>query len=132
MSGVVHRRSGFSLADTVERLSQAIDAAGARLFCLIDQRAEAERIGLSLRPTTILIFGNPAAGTKVMEEAPVAALDLPLKVLVWEDNDGTTWMTYLAAEWLADRYQLRPEAAAPLAAVDRLTAQVAEGAPPTS
>ena len=125
VDGIVHRRSTFPVVETVVRLTDAIGAAGATLFAHIDQKTEAERAGLALRPTRLLVFGNPAAGTHVMEAAPLAALDLPLKILVWEDDDGTTWMTYLAAAWLADRYHLPAGVRGPLAAVDSLAAGVA-------
>jgi uncharacterized protein (DUF302 family) len=128
VDGIVNRPSPFPVTQTVDRLSDAIQQAGATLFAHIDQAAEAERVGLALRPTRLLVFGNPAAGTHIMEAAPLAALDLPMRVLVWEDDDGTTWMTYLAPPWLADRYHLPSQVAAPLAAVDVLTAAVADNA----
>jgi uncharacterized protein (DUF302 family) len=125
VDGVAHRRSPFPFVETVDRLADAIVAAGATLFAHIDQKAEAERVGLALRATRLLVFGNPAAGTHIMQAVPLAALDLPLKILVWEDDDGTTWMTYTAAAWLADRYQLPNGLMAPLAAVEALTAGIA-------
>jgi uncharacterized protein (DUF302 family) len=125
ISGVVHRRSPLSVAATVDRLTDAIDGAGAKLFVVIDHSGEAERVGLSLRDTKLLIFGNPVGGTPVMQTAPLAALDLPLKLLVWADDAGSVWMTYLSAEWLADRHGFGRDLAKPLAAVDALSARVA-------
>ena len=125
VSGVVHRRSPLSVAGTVERLTDAIDRAGAKLFCVVDHSGEAERVGLSLRDTRLLIFGNPVGGTPVMQAAPLAALDLPLKLLVWADDAESVWMTYLSAEWLADRHGFPGDVAKPLTAVDALTARVA-------
>jgi uncharacterized protein (DUF302 family) len=125
ISGVVHRRSPLSVAATVDRLTDAIDRAGAKLFVVIDHSGEAERVGLSLRDTKLLIFGNPVGGTPVMQTAPLAALDLPLKLLVWADDAGSVWMTYLSAEWLADRHGFGRDLAKPLAAVDALSARVA-------
>jgi uncharacterized protein (DUF302 family) len=87
------------VADTVEQLMTAIDGAGARLFVVIDHSGEAQRAGLSLRETKLLIFGSPAAGTPVMQVAPLAALDLPLRVLVWADDAGAVWMSYLSSDW---------------------------------
>jgi uncharacterized protein (DUF302 family) len=78
-----------------------------------------------LRDTKLLVFGNPAGGTPAMVASPLAALDLPLKVLVWMDDDGAVWMSYLDAAWLAARHGLATELAAPLSAVDRLTNQIA-------
>jgi uncharacterized protein (DUF302 family) len=124
-SGVVHKRSPLSVAGTVERLATAIRAAGAKLFFVVDHSGEAQRAGMTLRDTKLLVFGSPVGGTPVMVASPLAALDLPLKVLVWVDDDGAVWMSYLDAAWLTARHGLATELAAPLSAVDRLTAQVA-------
>ncbi|HEV8649942.1 MAG TPA: DUF302 domain-containing protein [Actinomycetes bacterium] len=124
-SGVVHKRSPRSVAATVERLAMAIRAAGATLFLVVDHSGEAQRAGMTLRDTKLLVFGNPVGGTPAMVASPLAALDLPLKVLVWMDDDGAVWMSYLDAAWLAARHGLATELAAPLSAVDGLTAQVA-------
>jgi uncharacterized protein (DUF302 family) len=123
--GVVHRRSLTSVPETVERLSELIEGADASIFCVIDQRREAQRVGLVLRETTLIVFGNPASGTPLMEAAPIAALDLPLKILVWADDDGDAWMTYLSPAWLADRYGLSADRARALSATDALTSQLA-------
>jgi uncharacterized protein (DUF302 family) len=124
ISGAVHRRSPFSVAETVERLAGAISGAGAKLFVVVDHSGEAERVGLSLRETKLLVFGNPVAGTPVMEAAPLAALDLPLKVLVWADDRGAVWMSYLSAEWLADRHAVPTQLANPLSAPEMLTLHI--------
>jgi uncharacterized protein (DUF302 family) len=124
-SGVTSRRSPLPVAETVDRLASAIRAAGAKLFFVVDHSGEAQRVGMDLRDTKLLVFGNPAGGTPAMVASPLAALDLPLKVLVWMDDDGAVWMSYLDAGWLAARHGLATELAAPLSAVDRLTAQVA-------
>jgi uncharacterized protein (DUF302 family) len=126
--GIVHRSSPFSVADTVERITHAIERAGAKVFTVVDQDGEAEKVGLSLRQTKLVVFGNPAGGTPVMQEAPLAALDLPLKILVWSDDAGAVWMTYLSADWLACRHGLDPELGRRLAAADALTNQVASSA----
>jgi uncharacterized protein (DUF302 family) len=122
--GILHRQSPFGVAGTIERLAEAISGAGAKLFVVIDQSGEAERAGLSLRDTKLLVFGNPVAGTPVMEAAPLAALDLPLKILVWADDAGRVWMSYLSGEWLADRYEIPAELAKALAATEVLTSRV--------
>jgi uncharacterized protein (DUF302 family) len=126
--GVVHRRSPLSVPDSLERLTAAIEAAGATVFAVVDHSGEAERIGLVLRETKLVIFGSPSAGTPLMVSTPSVALDLPLKILVWADDQGLVWLTYLSTEWLADRYQLPPELTQPLAAVEALASRVAEGA----
>ena len=123
--GIVHKRSALSVAATVDRLTELIQAAGAKLFSVVDHSGEAERVGLSLRDTKLLIFGNPAAGTPVMAASPLAALDLPLKVLVWADDGGDVWMSHLDPAWLAARHGLSVDLAAPLSAADRLTDRVA-------
>lgn len=124
VDGVVHRRSPVSVAETVERLTEAVEKAGATRFALVDHSGEAARVGLSLRDTKLLIFGNPVAGTPAMVERPLVALDLPLKVLVWADDGGTAWMTYVSADWLAARYDLTAELSAPLQAAETLTGAV--------
>ncbi|HEX4214565.1 MAG TPA: DUF302 domain-containing protein [Candidatus Dormibacteraeota bacterium] len=123
--GIVHRRSPVSVAETVERLTTLIAAAGAKVFTVIDHSGEAEHAGLSLRETKVVVFGSPVAGTPVMAASPLAALDLPLKVLVWADDGGTVWMSYCSARWLADRHGVPDQMAGPLGAPDALTGRVA-------
>jgi uncharacterized protein (DUF302 family) len=117
---VVTRLSPRSVADTAAKLTGLIDAKGMRLFALIDQREEAQRAGLDLRETILVIFGSPAAGTPVMAASPLAALDLPLKVLVWDD-EGQTKVSYYAPDALAARHHLGPELAGSLAGINVIT-----------
>ncbi|HEY2225397.1 DUF302 domain-containing protein [Actinomycetospora sp.] len=112
--------SPWSVEETAERLTTLIAARGMTLFATIDQRAAARDAGLELRDTVLLLFGNPAAGTPVMEAAPLAALDLPLKLLVWDD-EGQTQVSYVTPAELAARHHLSPALAAPLAGIDGLT-----------
>ena len=109
-----------SVTDTVSRLTGILSAKGMKVFAVIDQSAEASQVGMRLRETTLVLFGSPAAGTPVMVAAPLAALDLPLKVLVWAD-DGQTKVTYYAPAALAARYELSADLAAKLAGIDPLT-----------
>jgi uncharacterized protein (DUF302 family) len=109
-----------SVAETVSRLTGLLAAKGVKVFAVIDQTAEASQVGLQLRETTLVVFGNPAAGTPVMVAAPMSALDLPLKVLIWDDA-GQTKVTYYGPAALAARYSLSPDLAAKLAAIDPLT-----------
>jgi uncharacterized protein (DUF302 family) len=118
--GVVTKVSPRSFADTVARLKQLLAEKNVKLFSVIDQRAEARGAGLDLRDTTLVIFGNPAAGTPVMEAAPLSALDLPLKVLIWDDA-GQTKVSYYAPATLAARHHLSADLAASLAAIDPIT-----------
>jgi uncharacterized protein (DUF302 family) len=119
-NGIVSKPSPRSVAETVQRLTGLITDKGMKLFAVIDQRAEAELAGLELRETVLVIFGSPAAGTPVMDAAPLSALDLPLKVLVWDDG-GQSTVTYTAPETLAARYGLTPDLAAKLAGIGPLT-----------
>jgi len=116
----VTKISDRSVSATVARLSELVAAKGMRLFAVIDQAAEARRVGLQMRDTTLVIFGSPAAGTPVMVAAPLAALDLPLKVLVWADGKQTK-VSYDAPAAVAQRRGLSPELAANLAGIDGLT-----------
>jgi uncharacterized protein (DUF302 family) len=119
-SGVRTKLSPRSLPDTVARLTAIMSGKGLKLFAVIDQAAAARQVGLELRDTTLVIFGSPAAGTPVMVAAPLAAVDLPLKVLVWDDA-GQTKISYNDPGWLAARHHLSEELAASLAGIDPLT-----------
>jgi uncharacterized protein (DUF302 family) len=119
-SGIVTKISPRSVADTVTRFTGILGAKGVKVFAVIDQTAAAREAGLELRDTTLVIFGSPAAGTPVMAAAPLAALDLPLKVLVWDDA-GQTKVTYVAPAELAARYQFGPDLEKNLAAINPLT-----------
>ncbi len=116
----VTKISGRSVGDTVARLTELVAAKGMRLFAVIDQAAEARKVGLQLRDTIMVIFGSPVAGTPVMVAAPLAALDLPLKVLVWADGQQTR-VSYDAPAAIARRRGLSPELAANLAGINALT-----------
>jgi uncharacterized protein (DUF302 family) len=119
--GVMTKTSTRPVAATVARLVDLLGSKGVKVFAVIDQQAEARAVGLDLRETTLVIFGNPQAGTGVMEASPLAALDLPLKVLVWAEPGGATSVSYTAPPNLAARYGLTPETAAALEVVDGLT-----------
>ena len=109
-----------SVADAVARLTEIIATRGLKLFAVVDHSGEARAAGLELRDTKVVIFGSPEAGTPVMESAPLVALDLPLKVLVWSDRDETK-LSYLTPTALATRYLLSDELAARLAGIDGIT-----------
>jgi uncharacterized protein (DUF302 family) len=119
-SGVVTKLSPWSVQDTIARLSAVIAARGMKLFMVIDQSNEAEAAGLELRDTKLVIFGSPKAGTPVMVAAPLSALDLPLKVLVWQDGCQTK-LSYTAPTELAARYDLSEKLAASLAGINAVT-----------
>jgi uncharacterized protein (DUF302 family) len=109
-----------SVGDTVSRLTGILSDRGIKIFAVIDQSEEARQAGMELRETTLVIFGNPPAGTPVMAAAPLSALDLPLKVLVWADA-GQTKVTYYSPAAFAARYGLSDELTAKLAVIDPLT-----------
>jgi len=119
-SDIVTKLSAGSVTDTVSSLTALLDAKGMKVFAVIDQRAEAEAVGLELRETVLVVFGNPAGGTPVMAASPLAALDLPLKVLVWSDGDQTK-VSYLSPDALALRHHLDPDLAAKLKGINALT-----------
>ena len=122
---VVTKLSPWSVEESVARLGAIVAAKGLKLFATIDHSGEAKGVGLELRDTKVVIFGSPAAGTPVMEAAPLAALDLPLKVLVWADGQQTK-LSYTAPSALAARYNLGDELGARLAGIDAVTDAVIE------
>jgi uncharacterized protein (DUF302 family) len=126
-AGAVTKTSPRSVADTVARLVDLLGSKGIKVFAVIDQQAEARTVGLELRETTLVIFGNPAAGTGVMVAAPLAALDLPLKILIWAEPGGDTFVSYTAPATLAARYGLSPDATPALEAVNGLTDALVAG-----
>ena len=118
--GVITKLSPRPVADTASRLQELIKAKGLKLFAVIDQRAEAQSAGLDMPDTTLVIFGSPAAGTPVMVAAPLSALDLPLKVLIWAD-EGQVKVSYYAPEELGRRHGLPQDLVANLAGIGPLT-----------
>jgi uncharacterized protein (DUF302 family) len=117
---VVTKVSALTVADATAKLTGILAAKGVKLFAVIDQAAEARQVGLTLRDTVLVIFGSPAAGTPVMVASPLAALDLPLKVLIWSD-EGQTKVSYYAPAAIAARHHLGPELAGNLAGINGLT-----------
>jgi uncharacterized protein (DUF302 family) len=118
--GVTTKISSLPFAATVSRLTSLLDAKGMTTFAVIDQRAAALGVGVDLRDTTLVLFGSPAAGTPVMAAAPLAALDLPLKVLIWAEEDQVN-ISYVAPAELDRRHQLGADLTARLAGIDTLT-----------
>ena len=106
MGGIVTIASRYGFAETVTRLRSEIERRQLTLFIAIDQQQEAAHAGLKLRPTTLLLFGNPAAGTRVMQASPEAAIDLPLKILVWEDETNRVWVAVNDGAYLQRRHAL--------------------------
>jgi uncharacterized protein (DUF302 family) len=103
---LVTQPSARGVSETVERLKSLLTQKGIQVFAHIDHAAEAEKVGLPLRPTQVLIFGNPKAGTPLMQSQQTVGLDLPLRVLVWEDEAGKVWLTYRRVEPLARQHHV--------------------------
>jgi uncharacterized protein (DUF302 family) len=120
--GIVDQPSNHSVEQTVARLKNILQSKGVTLFTLVDHSGEAEKVGLQMRPTKLLIFGSPKAGTPLMLAAPSIAIDLPLKILVWEDAQGKVWVSYNSPTYLQERHNLPPELLQNIAAVEALAA----------
>jgi uncharacterized protein (DUF302 family) len=124
--GLINKPSQHSVDQTVERLKNILESKGVKLFALVDHSGEAEKVGMKMRPTKLLIFGNPKAGTPLMLAAPSIAIDLPLKILIWEDASGKVWLTYNNPEFLRERHGLPPDLMQNIAVVEALAANAAE------
>ena len=124
--GILRTRSRHSVDETVDRLQAALQAKGVKIFALVDHSGEAAKAGFTMRPTSLLIFGNPKAGTPLMLAAPGVALDLPLKILVSEDADGRVWMSYDSPEYLAARHGVPADLLPSVAVVGALAAKAGE------
>jgi uncharacterized protein (DUF302 family) len=124
--GIIEISSNHSVDQTVERLKGILKAKGVTLFTLVDHSGEAEKAGMKMRPTKLLIFGSPKAGTPVMLAAPSTAIDLPLKVLVWEDSSGKVWISYNSPAYLQERHGVPEELMQNIAVVETLAIKAAE------
>jgi uncharacterized protein (DUF302 family) len=124
--GIVEIPSSHSVDETVQRLKQMLQANEVTLFALVDHSGEAEKVGIRMLPSKLLIFGSPKAGTPVMLAAPSIALDLPLKILIREDEQGKVWISYNSAEYLKERHGVPPQLVQNLAAVDALAAKAGD------
>jgi uncharacterized protein (DUF302 family) len=124
-SGIVDRPSRHTVDQTVEKLKGILQAKGVTLFALVDHSGEAAKVGLTMRPTKLLVFGSPTAGTPLMVAAPRSALDLPLKILIWEDARGKVWVSYNSPAYLQQRHALPPELLQNIAIVETLATNAA-------
>lgn len=124
--GIVDKASNHSVEETVNRLKNILQAKGVTLFAVIDHSGEAEKVGMKMPPTQLLIFGNPKAGTPLMLASPSSAIDLPLKILVWADAQGKVWVSYNSPQFLLERHNLPPELLANVATVETLATKAAE------
>jgi uncharacterized protein (DUF302 family)/uncharacterized membrane protein YidH (DUF202 family) len=124
--GIINRPSNHSADETVERLKNILQSKGVTLFALIDHSGEAEKVGIKMRPTKLLIFGSPKAGTPLMLAAPSMAIDLPLKILIWDDGQGKVWVSYNSSEYLKERHGLPQELLQNIAVVETLAGKAGE------
>ena len=125
-NGIVDIPSKHSVDETVEKLKGILEAKGVTLFALVDHSGEAEKVGLKMRPTKLLIFGNPKGGTPLMVAAPSVAIDLPLKILIWEDGAGKVWVSYNSPAYLQERHGVPQDLLQNISVVETLAAKAAE------
>lgn len=124
--GIINKPSNHSVDQTVDRLKAILQSKGVTLFAVVDHSGEAEKVGMKMPPTRLLIFGNPKAGTPLMLASPSSAIDLPLKILVWEDAQGKAWISYNSPSYLQERHNLPAELVPNIAVVETLAAKAAE------
>jgi len=124
--GLIDIPSNHSVDETVTKLEGILQAKGIALFALVDHSGEAAKAGMKMRPTKLLIFGNPRAGTPVMLAAPSSAIDLPLKILVWEDDQGKVWITYNSPTYLQTRHNLPADLLQNIAVIEPLAKTAAQ------
>jgi uncharacterized protein (DUF302 family) len=124
--GIVNVPSHQSVDQTLEKLQTMLRAKGVAVFALIDHSGEAAKVGMKMPPTKVLIFGNPKAGTPLMLAAPSIAIDLPLKILIWEDAQNKVWISYNTPEYLQKRHGVPQELMQNIAVVETLAAKAGE------
>jgi uncharacterized protein (DUF302 family) len=105
-NGLIHLRSPYSVPETVKRLESTLQSKNLTIFARVDHSGEAQKVGLSMRPTQLIIFGSPKAGTPLMIASPTLAIDLPLKALAWEDGEGKVWLSYNSSDYLKRRHEI--------------------------
>lgn len=125
-NGIISEPSNHSVDETVEKFKAILQAKGVTLFALVDHSGEAEKVGMKMRPTKLLIFGSPKSGTPVMQAAPSVAIDLPLKVLISEDAQGKVWLSYNSPAFLQQRHGIPQEWMPNLAVVEALVTKATE------
>jgi uncharacterized protein (DUF302 family) len=124
-NGIVNKLSDHSVDETLAKLQATLQAKGIAVFALVDHSGEAAKVGMKMRPTKLLIFGNPKGGTPLMLAAPSIAIDLPLKILIWEDDQGKVWVSYNSPEYLVERHHLPPHLAENIAFLETLAGNIA-------
>jgi len=125
-NGIVDKPSNHSVDETVEKLKGILQSKGVTLFATVDHGGEAAKVGMKMPPTKLLIFGSPKAGTPLMLASPSVAIDLPLKILIWEDAQGKVWVSYNSPAYLQERHAIAPELMQSIAVIEGLAAKAAE------
>jgi len=125
-NGIINKLSNHPVDETVAKLKSIVQTKGVMLFALIDHSGEAEKVGMKMKPTKLLIFGKPKAGTSLMLAAPGSAIDLPLKILVWEDGQDKVWVSYNSPAYLQERHRIPSELMQNITVVEGLAAKAAE------
>lgn len=125
-NGIVHLSSPYSVLETLRRLESLLQDRGLTVFGRIDHSGEAEKVGLKMRATQLIIFGSPKQGTPLMVASPTLAIDLPLKALAWEDAAGKVWLSYNAAEYLKQRHNIPDDLLKNIAGVGALLQKALE------
>jgi len=125
-NGLFEVASPYTVDETVNRLESVLAERGVQVFAVVDHSGEAEKVGMKMRPTKLVIFGNPKGGTPVMLAAPTLAIDLPLKALVWEDENGKVWVSYNSPEYLQQRHGVPQDLIKNIAVAGALVAKAVE------
>ena len=123
-NGIVHKRSNQLVDATLAKVKRMLQARGVAMFAFIDHSGEAEKVGLAMRPTKLVIFGSPKAGTPLMLATPSVAIDLPLKILIREDGEGKVWVSYNSPQYLRERHGFPEELLQNIAVVEGLASAI--------
>ena len=124
-NGIISKPTNHTVDETVEKIKTLLQAKGVKLFAVVDHSGEAEAIGITMPPTKLLIFGNPKGGTPLMLAAPTVAIDLPLKLLVWQDAAGSRWISYNSSQYLKERHAFPDDLLKNIAVIETLAAAAA-------
>jgi len=125
-NGIVDKPTNHSVDETVEKLKGILQSKGVALFATVDHSGEAAKVGMKMPPTKLLIFGSPKAGTPLMLASPSVAIDLPLKILIWEDAQGKAWLSYNSPAYLRERHSIPAELMQNIAVIEALASKAAE------
>ena len=125
-NGIVDKPSSHSVDETVEKLKGILQSKGVTLFATVDHSGEAAKVEMQMPPTKLLIFGSPKAGTPLMLASPSVAIDLPLKILIWEDAQGKAWLSYNSPAYLQERHSIPAELMQNIAVIEALASKAAE------